>query len=173
MCATENPIEFEGTYPLPEAQLDRFLFKLLVGYPTRRRSARSCAATSAGFRARDLDQIDLPALLDPVGVLALQSEAMAVRWSDDVLGYAAELGAWLREPAGRAWRTKPPWAIALVLAAKVMAAARATATSRRTTCSPSRCRCCATGSCCRPMPSCRAVGRRRGRSALEAVAAPR
>ena len=107
VCATENPIEFEGTYPLPEAQLDRFLFKLLVGYPNPQEEREILRRHQSGFRARDLDQIDLPALLDPAGVLALQSEAMAVTVVDDVLGYAAELGACAAGQPGRAGRTQP------------------------------------------------------------------
>ena len=124
VCATENPIEFEGTYPLPEAQLDRFLFKLLVGYPNPQEEREILRRHQSGFRARDLDQIDLPALLDPAGVLALQSEAMAVTVVDDVLGYAAELGAWLRASPDVLVGPSPRGTIALVLAAKVMAAAR-------------------------------------------------
>ena len=49
VLATQNPVETEGTYPLPEAQLDRFLFKIEIGYPSRRRGSRpsSCARPTA------------------------------------------------------------------------------------------------------------------------------
>ena len=107
VCATENPIEFEGTYPLPEAQLDRFLFKLLVGYPNPQEEREILRRHQSGFRARDLDQIDLPALLDPAGVLALQSEAMAVtvvRRRARVRGRAGRVAA--GQP-GRAGRPQP------------------------------------------------------------------
>src|SRR3954452_1761144 len=54
--ATENPIEYEGTYPLPEAQLDRFLLKILVNYPTAEEESRVVGNWDEGFNARRLDQ---------------------------------------------------------------------------------------------------------------------
>ena len=48
VIATQNPIEHEGTYPLPEAQLDRFMLRLSIGYPTAEVEARSCRATAPG-----------------------------------------------------------------------------------------------------------------------------
>ncbi len=60
VCATENPIEFEGTYPLPEAQLDRFLFKLQVGYPDLDAEREIVRRHEIGFRSRDLDAIEVP-----------------------------------------------------------------------------------------------------------------
>ena len=55
VVATQNPIEQQGTYPLPEAQLDRFLFKVIIDYPSaRRRSATSCAATATARPCRAL-----------------------------------------------------------------------------------------------------------------------
>ena len=54
MIATQNPIEYEGTYPLPEAQLDRFLFKLLVGYPTAEQEEEMLARHDAGLDPHDL-----------------------------------------------------------------------------------------------------------------------
>ena len=95
-----------------------------MGYPDPQEEREILRRHQSGFRARDLDQIDLPALLDPAGVLALQSEAMAVTVVDDVLGYAAELGAWLRASPDVLVGPSPRGTIALVLSAKVMAAAR-------------------------------------------------
>src|SRR5438874_107969 len=62
--ATQNPIEFEGTYPLPEAQLDRFLVKIRVPYPEAGEEVQLLANAQSGFDARHLDAIDLPAI-DP------------------------------------------------------------------------------------------------------------
>ncbi len=59
VLATENPIEYEGTYPLPEAQLDRFLLKIIIGYPSADEEARIVSNWNEGFNARRLDQIDL------------------------------------------------------------------------------------------------------------------
>ena len=54
VCATQNPVEYEGTYPLPEAQLDRFLLKLTVGLPSREDEVKVVAAHNEGFDPRDL-----------------------------------------------------------------------------------------------------------------------
>src|SRR5258708_6811324 len=62
VLATENPIEYEGTYPLPEAQLDRFLLKILLDYPEAEHERQIVANWDAGFNARRLDQVDIQPL---------------------------------------------------------------------------------------------------------------
>ena len=57
--ATQNPVEFEGTYPLPEAQLDRFLLKIRVPYPTAEAEVRLLANVQAGFESREIEKMDL------------------------------------------------------------------------------------------------------------------
>src|SRR3954470_9232206 len=64
VLATENPIEYEGTYPLPEAQLDRFLMKIIIGYPEQRDEEEIVARWDAGFNSRHLEQIDVLPLED-------------------------------------------------------------------------------------------------------------
>src|SRR5438046_4740539 len=66
--ATQNPIEFEGTYPLPEAQLDRFLLKIRVGYPAANDEIQILTNVQNGFEARDLDSMGLTPLT--AGLLA-------------------------------------------------------------------------------------------------------
>jgi MoxR-like ATPase len=124
VCATENPIEFEGTYPLPEAQLDRFLFKLILGYPDVAAETEILRRHQAGFRPRDLDRLDLPQVLDSAGALALQEEAAAITVSEQMLSYAAQVAAWLRTSPDVVVGPSPRGSIALVLAARVMAASR-------------------------------------------------
>src|ERR671922_2950147 len=65
VVATQNPVEYEGTYPLPEAQLDRFLFKLLVAYPGRDAEGALLHNYQRGFDARDLDSVSLSPVLKP------------------------------------------------------------------------------------------------------------
>src|ERR671938_823213 len=65
VLATENPIEYEGTYPLPEAQLDRFLFKILIEYPSAEEEQQVVANWQAGFNARKLENVPLEVLEDP------------------------------------------------------------------------------------------------------------
>jgi MoxR-like ATPase len=124
VCATENPIEFEGTYPLPEAQLDRFLFKLLLSYPDLEAEKEILRRHQAGFRPRDLARMELPTVIDAAGALALQEEAAGIAIHDDVLGYAAEVAAWLRASPDVIVGPSPRGSIALLMAARVMAAAR-------------------------------------------------
>src|SRR3954468_7338593 len=65
VLATENPIEYEGTYPLPEAQLDRFLLKILLGYPDEQAERQVVANWDAGFNARRLELVDIRPLSEP------------------------------------------------------------------------------------------------------------
>src|SRR5438477_1734078 len=64
VLATQNPIEYEGTYPLPEAQLDRFMLKILVDYPGADEELRIVANWNAGFNARRLDDISIQPIND-------------------------------------------------------------------------------------------------------------
>src|SRR3954447_12455934 len=68
VLATENPIEYEGTYPLPEAQLDRFLLKIILSYPSAEEEHQVVARWDAGFNARRLDQIDIQPLSDAASI---------------------------------------------------------------------------------------------------------
>src|SRR5689334_22125058 len=68
VLATENPIEYEGTYPLPEAQLDRFLLKVLIDYPGAEEEAEIVARWDAGFNSHHLDQVNIQTLQDPAAV---------------------------------------------------------------------------------------------------------
>jgi MoxR-like ATPase len=127
VCATENPIEFEGTYPLPEAQLDRFLFKLLVAYPDAEAEREIVRRHQGGFRSRELGSIDVPVMLDAAQLPTLREQATAVEVAPDVLGYIVELAQWLRLSEDVAFGPSPRGSIGLVLAARVMAASRAAA----------------------------------------------
>jgi len=119
VVATENPIEYEGTYPLPEAQLDRFLMKLDVGYP-------SGAAEEAMLRLRHSGVA--PATLGdvmPVGgaaqLMAARAEVDAVSVSDAVIGYVAAVVRRTRETPSVALGASPRAAVHLLAAAKAMA----------------------------------------------------
>ena len=77
--ATQNPLELEGTYPLPEAQLDRFLLKLLIGYPTIADEKRMVAAVSEGRMAADFDLSQVRRVVDDGDIVRLQLGAAQVR----------------------------------------------------------------------------------------------
>jgi MoxR-like ATPase len=127
VCATENPIEFEGTYPLPEAQLDRFLFKLLVAYPDAESEREILRRHQGGFRSRELGTIDVPVMLDSAELPALREQAAAVGVAPDVLGYIVAIAQWLRSSEDVSFGPSPRGSIGLVLSARVMAASRGAA----------------------------------------------
>ncbi len=85
VMATQNPIDQEGTYPLPEAQLDRFFFKILVGYPSHEEMARVMARTTSGAVVKPAKVLDGPALLE------LMQLVREVPVAAHVLDYAVRL----------------------------------------------------------------------------------
>ncbi len=92
--ATQNPIEQEGTYPLPEAQVDRFLFKLVVRYPSEDEEQRIVRLVMNETALPDPGE-----LLTPEAILALQAARRQVFVEDRIIGYATSLVAATREPA--------------------------------------------------------------------------
>ena len=88
VLATQNPIEYEGTYPLPEAQLDRFLLRMSVGYPVARR--RVAGAVRAGWSARQ-DDVELKPLVDTETLLDLQAACEEVHVSEAVGLYMVDV----------------------------------------------------------------------------------
>ncbi len=85
VLATQNPIEQEGTYPLPEAQMDRFMFRIDVGYPTEAEEKKILNMTTSGYVP------DIQPVLDRDEILELQSLVPKVNISDDVLNYILKL----------------------------------------------------------------------------------
>jgi MoxR-like ATPase len=117
--ATQNPIEFEGTYPLPEAELDRFLLKIDVGYP----SAEDEQAILARFRdGHRPDGVVLRPLLDGAALSALRADLDGVRADDAILAYVTEVVRRTRAAASFVVGASPRGAVALFLAARAAAA---------------------------------------------------
>ena len=87
VLATENPLELEGTYPLPEAQVDRFLMRLKIGYPTPEEEA----AILARRRARRTESVTAPTVTNPDEVRALQAAVEDVELEPSIAGYVVEL----------------------------------------------------------------------------------
>src|SRR5579862_9118846 len=85
--ATQNPIEFEGTYPLPEAQLDRFLLKIDVGYPSAEEEGQLLARFQQGFDSRDLASANLEPLDVSLLMRAQEELRTAVRVEEGLLAY--------------------------------------------------------------------------------------
>ncbi len=87
VIATQNSLEFEGTYPLPEAQLDRFLFKLVVPYPDAAAEKRMLLNSEAGFQAKRLDLAKLKPLATVQQILQARQEVRAIAVQETVLDY--------------------------------------------------------------------------------------
>ena len=87
VIATQNPVEYEGTYPLPEAQLDRFLFKLLISYPPSEVELEVLRRYHRGFDARQLEAANLQPVLAPAELMACRAEIGAVTVEEGVLRY--------------------------------------------------------------------------------------
>jgi MoxR-like ATPase len=127
--ATENPIEYEGTYPLPEAQLDRFLLKILIGYPEREEEARIISNWDEGFNARRLEQVDVRPLEDAASIARSRAEIRATRMEDGVRAYLVEIVRRTREHPSIAYGASPRASVALLLCTKALAAMRGRAFS--------------------------------------------
>ncbi|HEX7338237.1 MAG TPA: MoxR family ATPase [Gemmatimonadales bacterium] len=92
VLATQNPIESEGTYPLPEAQLDRFMLKVRVGYPTRDEEKEVLLRMSGG------QEITVDRLLEPAGILAARSAIANLYMDQKVVDYIVDLVRATRDP---------------------------------------------------------------------------
>ena len=115
VLATQNPIEFEGTYPLPEAQIDRFLMRVEIGYPTREESLQMLRLLHGGVQAsiqKVIDEKDLRSLMKSVG---------QVNVSDPVLGYLTDLVESTRTHKSVRLGCSPRAAIALQSASSAIA----------------------------------------------------
>ena len=121
VLATQNPIDQDGTYPLPEAELDRFLFKILIDYPTREDEARMVRLVTEGRLADQLDVDMITPVLDPVDMIGLQDAVARITVDDSVLDYAVRLTRATRAAAGFERGAGPRASIALVRAARACA----------------------------------------------------
>ena len=121
VLATQNPVETEGTYPLPEAQLDRFLLKIEIGYPSHRDESAIVVRTTQGQRGEQLPLETVSECIEARELLALQDLASQVRVDERVIDYAVRIGRATRGGLGLAAGSGPRGAIAIVRAARAAA----------------------------------------------------
>ena len=121
VLATQNPVETEGTYPLPEAQLDRFLLKIEIGYPSPEEEVAVVLRTTSGQAGDELPLADVKPRLNERVVLQLQLIAARQRVDDQVVDYAVRIVRATRDWPGLALGSGSRGAIALVRAARVAA----------------------------------------------------
>lgn len=119
--ATQNPVEFEGTYPLPEAQLDRFLVKIRIGYPAAEQEAQVLQNYQHGFDPRDLQRLAF-ATVPLERLLAARKETSAVRVEPALFRYIVTLVSRTRNSAAVSLGASPRAAISLMLFSKAIAA---------------------------------------------------
>ena len=122
VLATQNPLEMEGTYPLPEAQLDRFLFKISVEYASSEAERDIVLRHHRGFRPTDLEAAGVEPVVDLAGVLDLRAQVAAVRVDDSVAEYAVALARATRTAPEAQYGASVRGAIGLVAASKAVAA---------------------------------------------------
>ena len=121
VAATMNPIEYEGTYTLPEAQLDRFLLKLVLELPERDDELEVLKRHAEGFNPRDLAAAGVTAVLDADTIAQAQAAVAAVGASADVIGYTVDLARATRQSPSVKLGVSPRGSTALLAAAKAWA----------------------------------------------------
>lgn len=121
VLATQNPIEQEGTYPLPEAQLDRFLLKIRIGYPSAEEEAALTHHVTSRSSGADLSVEAVQTVIQPATLLALQQATAHVAVDDRVTQYAVAVVRATRESPNIACGAGPRGSIALVRVARALA----------------------------------------------------
>jgi MoxR-like ATPase len=122
VCATQNPVEFEGTYPLPEAQLDRFFVRARTQYPQADQERALLARSAAGFDARDLAGAGVDPVATPEEILAARKTVRGVHVSEAMQAYIYAIIARTRSAPDVALGASPRAALALLVAAQAAAA---------------------------------------------------
>jgi MoxR-like ATPase len=122
VIATQNPVESQGTYPLPEAQLDRFLLKLTVLDPPREVEQTIVRNHADGFDPSDLRRLE--AAVRPDDLVAMQHCAAAIRADDAIVAYVVDLVRRTRDDRAIELGASPRASIALLKAAQVIAASQ-------------------------------------------------
>ena len=118
VLATQNPIEYEGTYPLPEAQLDRFLIRLGIGYPSREHELEMLDRRLD----RGVDELELHAVVDGPTLVAMQRSLESVHVADSIEGYIVDLVTETRTSRRLAVGASPRGSLALLKLARAKAA---------------------------------------------------
>jgi MoxR-like ATPase len=124
VIATQNPIEYEGTYPLPEAQLDRFLFKVAVGYPDAESERQVLRKYDKGFDARNLDAAGIQPLLTSDVLREALERIGRITVEDSILTYITAIVEGTRSAPDVILGGSPRAGIGLLMASKSLAALR-------------------------------------------------
>ncbi len=121
VCATQNPVEYEGTYPLPEAQLDRFLLKLTLPVPPREDEVEVLTRHAAGFDPRHLAAAGVTAVAGPAHLAAGSAAVRTVQVAPEVVGYVVDVARATRSSPSLSLGVSPRGATALLSTARAWA----------------------------------------------------
>ena len=124
VLATENPIEYEGTYPLPEAQLDRFLLKILIDYPSPEEELEVVSRWDEGFNSRHLERIEISPIEDKEMINRCREEVHAMKTESGIQKYIVEIVQKTRTHPTILYGASPRASVALLLCSKALAAIR-------------------------------------------------
>ncbi len=122
VLATQNPIEYEGTYPLPEAQLDRFLFKLNVDYPGSEMETQILMNYHQGFNATQLEDVGIENVIDSTLLQQCKTAIQDITVEESIFNYIVNLAEASRSSNELILGCSPRASIALLLASKTYAA---------------------------------------------------
>ena len=121
VIATQNPVEYEGTYPLPEAQLDRFQQKIIVGYPSEAEEREIVKRHSEGSSWADLDQLGIQTVATGEDIRAAQAQLATVVVDDGIVDYVASVARATREHGSVTLGASPRAAVSLLFASEAYA----------------------------------------------------
>ena len=121
VCATQNPVEYEGTYPLPEAQLDRFLLKLTMPVPPREDEIMVLTRHGAGFDPRHLGAAGVTAVAGPAHLAAGTAAVRTVQVAPEVIGYVVDIARATRSSPSLSLGASPRGATALLSTSRAWA----------------------------------------------------
>lgn len=122
VLATQNPVEYEGTYPLPEAQLDRFLMKLLVDYMPQKFENMLLQKYNSGFNSKEIDEQNINIVCTFEDIKRCRKEIQGVQVNEGIINYITSIVKATRNSPILALGASPRASIALLLTAKTYAA---------------------------------------------------
>jgi len=121
VCATQNPVEYEGTYPLPEAQLDRFMVRAKTGYPEQAEELDLLHRVAEGFDARHLDRAGITQVVKTDELTSARDAVRAIHVSPSLQRYVYDIAAYTRSSSDVTLGASPRAAISLLIAAQAAA----------------------------------------------------
>ena len=122
VIATQNPIEYEGTYPLPEAQLDRFMFKILVPYSPQNVEVEILRRTHHGFNPHEIESTGLSKVISAKDVIEIRKVIQKVTVEDGILNYIANINVASRRSADLVLGASARAATHVLISSKTLAA---------------------------------------------------